>query len=554
MPKRFEKGSPEATDWAKRMKEAREMKKNDALYQAKKAERKQMEAEDIPLQKQKKEQQQMKKEDRNAKKAEAIDKGPKVNVDMFGTDELILPEYYAIKSKKGYKLVNPLTQERHLSTRKGLTPFKITRRAVDNAVYIDNETEPIPISFFVPKDREKVLRIIEEIKRESDKAPINKPIIPFEKNKMRGRPEKLPKNIEYNAQQRRNKKQSAKKGRKKAPVELVIEEAPMEETKQEPIITPKKPRGRPKGVSKYTSEEERKQALNKLKYESNLKKRRERETPEQAIRRLKKEAKKQEAEKKAKAKARPNIELVIEDKPTEIVDMEGEGLKPPEIKSLLDASYQERPPSRIGDWELDDKLSTTTAVVYYNPITNDAVVAHRGTQGVTDWGNNIAYALGAYELTPRYREGKKVQDEAERKYGKKNISTLGHSQGAVLARKLGSDTKEVINVNPAYMGEKPAKNEYNIRSNTDVVSSVYKPVSKVREVLFPKYSKKHDITIPSQSINPLTEHSYDILDRIDQNKTIGVGSGLKTKKPRFVKGSQEAKDFMKALRDKKGKK
>jgi len=302
-----------------------------------------------------------------------------------------------------------------------------------------------------------------------------------------------------------------------------------------------------------------------LKYESNLKKRREKETPAQTLRRTKKELKDAQRLEKLQAKRideappfrpnqKPNIELVIDENEEKEDDMEGEGLKPSEIKSLLDASYQDKPASKIGDWELDDKLSTPTAVVYYNPITDEAVVAHRGTQGVTDWGNNIAYALGAYELTPRYREGKKVQDEAERKYGKKNISTLGHSQGAVLARKLGADTKEIINVNSPYLGENQPKNEYNIRSSSDVVSSSYAPVSAVKKVLFPKYSKKHNITVPSKSLNPLVEHSPNILDRLDQNKSIGVGAGLKTKKPRFVKGSEEARQYMKSLREKRLKK
>ena len=419
-------------------------------------------------------------------------------------------------------------------------------------------------------------------------------------------------------EEKEEEKKATKAKKPKKKVNLVIEEEKEEEItitpKPKKVTAEKKTRGRPKGVSKYESEEQKKQALNKLKYESNLKKRRERETPQQTLRRQRKELKQAlELEKiqenrildappfrpnpkpnlntnpqqikaleekklleqqanimeqvklmeqrkaldRAKAleiiqsrKEPQNIELANEEKK----EMEGVGLKPNEIKSLLDASYQDKPSSRIGEWELDEKLSTSTAVVYYNPITDEAVVAHRGTQGVTDWGNNIAYALGAYELTPRYREGKKVQDEAERKYGKKNISTLGHSQGAVLARKLGTDTKEVINVNPAYMGEIPAKNEFNIRSSNDVVSSAFAPISSARKVLFPKYSKKRDIKVKAETLNPLTEHSYDILDRLDQNKTIGIGSGLKTKKTRFVKGSQEAKDYMKSLRDKRIKK
>jgi hypothetical protein len=628
---RYEKGSQEAKDWAKKMKEAREAKKGDVEYQKKVSERKQM-----------------KKEDIISKKAETISKEPKIDVDVFGTDELILPEYFAVATKKGYKLVNPLTQERHLSTRGGVTPFKLTRKAVDGAIYVDNQTDPIPISLFAKKDRPKLEKMIADIQKESDKEPKDKPAIKDVKNKMRGRPEKLPKNIEFNAKQKEQeemviipkKAKKSKKPKKKANL-VIVEEPPIveeikvtkakkpkkkvnlvieEEKEEEIFVTPKpkkvtsqkRPRGRPKGVSKYTSEEEKKQALNKLKYESNLKKRRERETPQQTLRRQKKELKQAQKLEKIQEKSildappfRPNpkpnsnpqqikeleqakileqkanileqtklleqrkaldrakaleiiqsrkepqnIELAIEEKK----DMEGVGLKPNEIKSLLDASYQDKPSSKIGDWELDDKLSTPTAVVYYNPITDEAVVAHRGTQGVTDWGNNIAYALGAYELTPRYREGKKVQDEAERKYGKKNISTLGHSQGAVLARKLGADTKEIINVNPAYTGEIPAKNEYNIRSSNDVVSSAFAPVSSARKILFPKYSKKRDIKIKAETMNPLTEHSYDILDRLDQNKSIGVGSGLKTKKPRFAKGSQEAKDYMKSLRDKRLKK
>jgi len=557
MPKRFEKGSEEAKAWAIKMKQAREAKKTDIEYQKKKAERKQM-----------------KKEDVSSKKAETISKEPKINVDIFGTDELILPEYFAIATKKGYKLVNPLTQERHLSTRGRKTPFKLTRKAVDGAIYVDNQTDPIPISLFAKKDRPKLEKMIADIEKESDKEPTAKPAIIDVKNKMRGRPETLPKNIAYNA------KQKAKKARtQKKKVELVIEEEPPileEKEEEEIIITPKKrktptpptakrPRGRPKGVSKYSSEQEKKQALNRLKYESNLKKRREKETPAQTLRRTKKELKDAQRLEKLQAKRideappfrpnqKPNIELVIDENEEKEDDMEGEGLKPSEIKSLLDASYQDKPASKIGDWELDDKLSTPTAVVYYNPITDEAVVAHRGTQGVTDWGNNIAYALGAYELTPRYREGKKVQDEAERKYGKKNISTLGHSQGAVLARKLGADTKEIINVNSPYLGENQPKNEYNIRSSSDVVSSSYAPVSAVKKVLFPKYSKKHNITVPSKSLNPLVEHSPNILDRLDQNKSIGVGAGLKTKKPRFVKGSEEARQYMKSLREKRLKK
>lgn len=209
---------------------------------------------------------------------------------------------------------------------------------------------------------------------------------------------------------------------------------------------------------------------------------------------------------------------------------DGGKLKADEIKGFINESYEKTPKPYIGDWVLDKELSTSTAKVYYNPKTNEAVVAHRGTQGAKDWTNNVAYALGAYKLTDRYKKGKQVQDKVEAKYGKKNISTLGHSQGSILARELGADTKEIININPAYSFEKPKKNEYNIRSENDVVSAAYAPVAKAREVLFPEYSKKHDIKIPSDSVTDvLGNHSADVLDKLG-DKEIGVGAGKKKRK------------------------
>lgn len=229
--------------------------------------------------------------------------------------------------------------------------------------------------------------------------------------------------------------------------------------------------------------------------------------------------------------------LLKEDKVLDLIELKrlhgapekGGKLQASEVKLILDQSYEKKPAESIGEWILDKDLSTATAKVYYNSRTKEAVVAHRGTQGTLDWGNNIAYALGAYKLTDRYKQGKAVQDKADKKYGKQNISTLGHSQGSILARELGGDTKEIINVNPAYSFEKPKKNEYNIRSENDVVSGAYAPVAKARSILYPEYSKKHDITIPSDSkLDVLGNHSADILDKLG-DKEIGVGAGRKKK-------------------------
>jgi hypothetical protein len=180
------------------------------------------------------------------------------------------------------------------------------------------------------------------------------------------------------------------------------------------------------------------------------------------------------------------------------------------IKSFIDNSYSKNPKENIDGYVIDKALSNDIAKVYYNPQTGHATITHRGTEGLKDWGNNLAYLTGMYDYTDRYKRGKKAQEAVEKKYGKKNVSTLGHSQGAILSRKLGADTKEIINLNPAYVAEKPKKNEYNIKSSSDIVSKL-KPIHK------------RDIEIKAETSNPLTEHSSDILNRLDLNREVGAG-------------------------------
>jgi hypothetical protein len=180
------------------------------------------------------------------------------------------------------------------------------------------------------------------------------------------------------------------------------------------------------------------------------------------------------------------------------------------LKHFIDNSYSKKPKENIEGYVIDKAISNDIAKTYYNPETGHAVITHRGTSGAKDWANNLAYLTGLYKYTDRYKRGKKAQKQTEKKYGAKNVSTVGHSQGAVLARHLGENSKEIINLNPAYIAEKPKSNEYNIKSSTDVVSKL-KPIHK------------KDIEIQATTSNPLTEHSTEILNRLDPNKVIGSG-------------------------------
>jgi hypothetical protein len=186
------------------------------------------------------------------------------------------------------------------------------------------------------------------------------------------------------------------------------------------------------------------------------------------------------------------------------------------LKNLLNASYNNKQ-SEVGDYVLDPTLSSKTSKVYLNPNTGQVVVAHRGTSGFSDWLNNAVYAYGGehlYKQTPRYKEAEKVQHNAYEKYGKENISTIGHSQGGLQAELLGEKSKEIITLNKATRPFENTKheNQYDIRSEKDLVSRL--------NPFQPKSEK--DIIIPSHSKNYLKEHSIDTLNRLDSDKDVGV--------------------------------
>jgi hypothetical protein len=186
------------------------------------------------------------------------------------------------------------------------------------------------------------------------------------------------------------------------------------------------------------------------------------------------------------------------------------------LKNLLNASYDKKTKETDGFIQ-DRDLSTKTSKVYVNPDTGQTVVAHKGTTGFTDWANNAMYALGGetlYKTTDRYKEAKAVQRGAEKKYGRDNISTIGHSQGGLQAELLGKKGNETITLNKATrpFSNTQASNQYDVRTKNDAVSA-----------LNPFQSYKPDLTVDAETYNPLTAHSVDTLNKVDQNQMIGRG-------------------------------
>jgi hypothetical protein len=196
------------------------------------------------------------------------------------------------------------------------------------------------------------------------------------------------------------------------------------------------------------------------------------------------------------------------------------------IKQFLDASYAKKgkAPQNIDGYVRDNSLSGERVSVYFDPATRKAVVIHRGSQGIHDWGNNLKMALGFnMSNTQRFKHSKEIQKKAESKYGAKNITTLGHSLGGKIASDVGEDSNEIITLNKATgIGRDAYKKEFGQKENETNVRTTLDPVSA-------KGALDADFTIPSKSLNFFTEHGTGVLDRV--NTEIGRGRADLTPSP-----------------------
>ncbi len=202
--------------------------------------------------------------------------------------------------------------------------------------------------------------------------------------------------------------------------------------------------------------------------------------------------------------------------------IKGKGLTASNLRNLLEASYSgaEFPAE---NWAMDKELSGETARVFKHP-SGQVVVAHRGTEAsATDWGNNAWYASTGevgYKQTDRFKKSKAVQKNAEAKYGAQFVTTIGHSQGGLLAEYLGKNSREIITLNKAtspWSDNTAGKNQYDIRSDCDKVSMFRNPLKK---------PGRNDTVIKGKRNilgckDSVAEHSYDILNRRDANEVFG---------------------------------
>ena len=99
------------------------------------------------------------------------------------------------------------------------------------------------------------------------------------------------------------------------------------------------------------------------------------------------------------------------------------------LSNILKESYNiDKPHKQYDNYYYDWILSNNYVTVYYNPINDHVIIAHRGTKELSDWIVNLTYGTRNqidFENTSRYKESKMIQLVAEEKYGVHNMTTIG---------------------------------------------------------------------------------------------------------------------------------
>ena len=175
------------------------------------------------------------------------------------------------------------------------------------------------------------------------------------------------------------------------------------------------------------------------------------------------------------------------------------------IKEMLINSYKGRNKKMaIDKHTLDKSLSGNRAQVYFDG--EKATVVHRGTQDFSDIITDGLAGIGIE--TNRFKHGKKIEDKAIKKYGKDNITSVGHSLGGLIAERSNKKINTITLNKPVYPNEiikVIPKNQIDIKTTNDIFSPLRR---------FQKGRKA--INIKSTTMNPFKEHTVNTLNRINK--------------------------------------
>jgi alpha-beta hydrolase superfamily lysophospholipase len=120
---------------------------------------------------------------------------------------------------------------------------------------------------------------------------------------------------------------------------------------------------------------------------------------------------------------------------------------------------------------------------------------------------DILIGGGFEKYSTRFRDSKNLIDDVRKKYNNKPVTTLGHSLGASLGLYAGGDKIVAVNrgVGIGGIGKQLPQNLTDIRSRNDIVSVLSNT----------QHGDRKKITLKTNHINPLREHSHKNLDKLN---------------------------------------
>lgn len=189
------------------------------------------------------------------------------------------------------------------------------------------------------------------------------------------------------------------------------------------------------------------------------------------------------------------------------------------LEQMLKNTYEPTDQTgNVGGYVEDKALSNKLVRVYNDPTTKHTVVAHRGSQEKQDWKENLLYTFG-FRGGKNYREARGIQRAAEAKYGVGNLTTVGHSKGALHAQDFGQKGEimtlnKPVNIHDAAFYKVP-KYQTDYRAESDPVS-ILRPLQRGKKAVTLKKSEKSSGVLKALR-NPvsflLKEHATDTLKR-----------------------------------------
>jgi hypothetical protein len=128
-------------------------------------------------------------------------------------------------------------------------------------------------------------------------------------------------------------------------------------------------------------------------------------------------------------------------------------------------------------YNLDSMLSNRNNQVWYNPNEKKILFGIKGTNALSfdDLKTDFLMGIGKLEKTDRYKDSKKILQQAKNKYQDYNVNVLGHSLGGSIAERIADKNKDKVHTLDSYY--QPFKATSSNNGNAQHYRSQIDPIS-----------------------------------------------------------------------------